>query len=107
VTLRAAKASDIGDPAEPRSLAEAVMALRKRAGSHDKLAAQLSTSRQRVIDWEKGTSWPSARYREKLRELGVPERLLIRPTTLDELAARARQIVGELAALRVEIRKLQ
>lgn len=39
--------------------------LRKKTGSHDKLAALLGTTRQTVIGWEKGAQ-PGARYRAKL-----------------------------------------
>lgn len=39
--------------------------LRKREGSHDKLAAKLGTTRQTVIGWEKGAQ-PNRDYRAKL-----------------------------------------
>lgn len=46
--------------------------LRRKAGSHDKLAAQLDTSRQTVIGWEHGAQ-PGKVYRERLAEIsGLP-----------------------------------
>ena len=39
--------------------------LRKKTGSHDKLAARLGTTRQTVIGWEKGAQ-PNKHYRGKL-----------------------------------------
>jgi transcriptional regulator with XRE-family HTH domain len=48
--------------------AERIQVLRARYGSHDKLAAALGTSRQRVIAWQKGAQ-PSVHYREKLASL--------------------------------------
>lgn len=46
--------------------------LRKQAGSHDKLAAKVGTSRQVIIRWEKGQK-PSAESRRRLAEVsGLP-----------------------------------
>lgn len=48
--------------------ADRVRALRAKAGSHDKLAAALGTSRQTVVRWEKGAA-PSLPYRVRLARL--------------------------------------
>lgn len=46
--------------------------LRKQAGSHDKLAAKVGTTRQVIIRWEKGQK-PSAESRARLAEVsGLP-----------------------------------
>ncbi|MGH3452458.1 MAG: helix-turn-helix transcriptional regulator, partial [Haloechinothrix sp.] len=45
-----------------------VVALRKRFGSHDKLAGVLKTTRQVIIDWEKGRHTPGAESARKLAE---------------------------------------
>lgn len=82
-----------------RSLPEAIIALRKAHGSHDKLAQRLGTSRQTIIRWEKG-SRPDLFYRTQLIELGVPEDLLERRVSQDELDRRLRRVEGELAELR-------
>ena len=42
--------------------------LRRKAGSHDKFAVQLGTSRQTVIGWEHGAQ-PGKVYRERLAEI--------------------------------------
>jgi transcriptional regulator with XRE-family HTH domain len=50
--------------------------LRKQAGSHDKLAAKVGTSRQVIIRWEKGTSKPRAESRRRLASAsGLPASL--------------------------------
>lgn len=59
------------------SLADAIKALRERTGSHDKLAAKLGTSRQRIIAWEAG-GYPRD-FKDKLIALGVPAELFITP----------------------------
>lgn len=73
-------------------LAERVKWLRQQAGSHDKLARKLGTSRQQVINWEKGAE-PKT-YAEKLGEIsGFPaaaftrrgSETLVSETTLDLL----------------------
>jgi transcriptional regulator with XRE-family HTH domain len=47
--------------------------LRKQAGSHDRLAMKLGTTRQVVIRWEKGQNVPSATSRQRLAEAsGLP-----------------------------------
>ena len=85
-----------------KSLPEAIRILREAAGSHDRLAVELGTRRQRVILWEQG-EYPS-RYVEKLKELGVPGRLFSR-VSRDEVEARLREIEAEVAALRDLIRE--
>lgn len=82
------------------SLPEAVLILHRAAGSHDKLAKILGTTRQRIIKWEEG-DYP-ARYAKKLLDLGVPARLFTR-TPRDEIEGRLRRIEAEVAALRREI----
>lgn len=47
--------------------------------SHDRFAAELGTSRQTVINWEKGTA-PTATYRRKLAAYsGEPESAFVYP----------------------------
>lgn len=59
----------MGDNPSPADL---IRQLREEHGSHDKLAAALGTSRQRVIGWEKGQA-PGGEYRDKLAALsGLP-----------------------------------
>lgn len=59
--------------------------LRRREGSHDKLAARLGTNRQTVIGWEKG-SQPNRRYRSLLAEVsGFPEELWQRTPAEQEI----------------------
>lgn len=54
-------------------LAERIRYLRVQAGSHDKLAAKLETSRQVIIGWEKGENRPGPRFRQALADLaGCP-----------------------------------
>lgn len=93
------------DLSNAASLPEAIVMLRKAAGSHDKLAARLGTNRQTVIAWEKG-SWPKS-YVDKLREEGVPEQFLTRSVSREDLDERVRQLEAELAALRQEISRLR
>lgn len=57
------------------TLAGEIIRLRKEAGSHDKFAALLGTSRVTVIRWEQG-AYPSARYRKLLAARGVSPALL-------------------------------
>lgn len=105
VTLRVARSDAERGLDEATSLPEAIKILRKQAGSHDKLAAELGTNRQAIIAWEKGR-WPKT-FLGKLRDRGVPDALLTPPSNLDELDDRARQIEAELVALREEIGKLR
>lgn len=79
------------------SLGEAVTVLRVAAGSHDKLAAALGTSRQRVIAWESG-AYPRA-FVSQLRDLGVPDRLLDRLSRI-EVEKRLRQVEADVAEIR-------
>jgi transcriptional regulator with XRE-family HTH domain len=82
---------------DAESLPVAIRILRIAAGSHDKLAAELGTSRQSIIAWEKGR-FPED-YVAQLRDLGVPARLLTR-VSRDEVEARLRAVEAEVAALR-------
>ena len=51
--------------------------LRKKIGSHDKMAAKLKTSRQTVIGWEHGAE--PKRYADKLAEIsGFPREAWLR-----------------------------
>lgn len=106
------------------SLAEEIERLRKAAGSHDKFAAQLGTSRQTVIGWEKGR-WPRD-YVSKLVAAGIPAELFEeearrsverRLDALEEQAKRRSQIAQDALAatkalqkqlkqLQTEVRKL-
>lgn len=49
-------------------LSKRIEALRRQAGSHDKLAAELGTTRQTIINWEKRNAQPSSVYRQKLAD---------------------------------------
>lgn len=87
------------------SAADLVRSLRVQAGSHDKLAKKLGTSRQRVIDWEKGAT-PSAAYAQKLSDLsGLPMERFRPPSRngghpASRLAAIADQVAGNTDAIR-------
>lgn len=80
-------------------LTERIKALRLQAGSHDKFAAQLNTSRQVVIGWEKGAQ-PGERYRDKLAALsGYPADAFLRSAEAQEIqtiADRVRYLEGLL-----------
>lgn len=80
-----------------KTLAEAIVIAREAAGSHDKFARLLGTTRQTVIAWEKGT-FPE-RYVQQLIAVGVPARLL---TALDRTAIekRLRRVEAEVASIR-------
>lgn len=84
-----------------KTLAEAIRIAREAAGSHDKLAKMLSTSRQTVIGWETGT-FPTRRYREGLARLGVPARFFVTVDKTD-VERRLRWVEAEVAAIRKEI----
>jgi transcriptional regulator with XRE-family HTH domain len=50
--------------------------LRKQAGSHDRLATRVGTTRQVIIRWEKGQNSPSATSRQRLANYsGLPSGL--------------------------------
>lgn len=87
----------MSEPTQADTLPAAIKELRHRAGSHDKLAAELGTSRQRVIQWEKGAA-PSARYRAKLEAMGVP-------STLFE--SERGSIEDQLELIRLELREMR
>lgn len=72
-------------------LHERIIWLRKREGSHDKLAARLGTTRQTVIGWEKGTQ-PNRGYREKLAELSGFPAEAYRRTYEDETVVPRREL---------------
>lgn len=80
-----------------KTLVEAITLAREAAGSHDRLATLLGTSRQTVINWEKGT-YPG-KYRDKLIAVGIPARLLV---TVDKTAVekRLRRVEAEVASIR-------
>lgn len=79
-----------------------IKALRKEAGSHDKLAKELGTSRQRVIDWEHG-GYPRD-YVDQLIERGVPPDVIeqARPTS-----SRRAALADEVARLGRAVRDLE
>lgn len=83
-----------------KTLPEAVVLAREAAGSHDKLAAMLGTTRQTVINWEQGV-FP-ARYQDKLIAAGIPARFFV---TVDKTAVekRLRRVEAEVAAIRREL----
>jgi transcriptional regulator with XRE-family HTH domain len=86
----------------PETPAELVRALRRKAGSHDKLAERLGTLRQTVIRWEKGGGI-SEIYAVKLAELsGLPVERFLRAR---QTAAAARD--AELARLQEEVAELR
>lgn len=80
-----------------KTLADAITIARTAAGSHDKLAKRLGTSRQTVINWEQGT-FPD-RYRDKLIAIGIPAKFFV---TVDKTAVekRLRRVEAEVASIR-------
>jgi transcriptional regulator with XRE-family HTH domain len=48
-------------------LHQRIEALRRHAGSHDKLADKLGTTRQTIIGWEQGAQ-PNPHYRQKVAD---------------------------------------
>lgn len=84
-----------------KTLVDAIRIATEAAGSHDKLAAMLGTSRQTIIGWQNGT-FPKPGYRDKLIAVGVPARLLV---TADKTALerRLRRVEAEVAAIRKEL----
>lgn len=73
--------------------------LRKKAGSHDKLAVKLGTTRQTVIGWEKGKQ-PNASYRKKLAVLSkFPADSFLRSGVEREVWALTENRLLELEAL--------
>lgn len=94
------------------SPAHLIRALRQELGSHDTMAAELETSRQTIIRWEKGAE-PSAPYRVKLADLsgrrpdefryGATER---KPATTEQLAAAIAEIAEQLASQTRLLRRL-
>lgn len=86
------------------TLAEAVKILRMWAGSHDKLAGTLGTSRQRVIGWEQGQA-PRAAYRDQLLALGVPARFFVTVSRAD-LEQRLTKVEKEAQEIRVLLEAL-
>ncbi len=83
-----------------KTLVEAIAIAEATAGSADKLARMLGTSRQTVFRWKAGT-FPG-RYRDRLVGLGIPARFFV---TVDKTAVekRLRRVEAELAAIRREI----
>lgn len=81
--------------------------LRKQAGSHDRLATKLGTTRQVVIRWEKGQR-PSASSRARLAEVsGLPAAFFTDGDEDDEEEAELMAaLVGNIRALvRAELSK--
>jgi transcriptional regulator with XRE-family HTH domain len=81
-----------------KTFVDALDIAREAAGSHDKLAALLGTSRQRIFAWEKG-EFPGRAYREKLLHIGIPPRFFV---TTDKTAVekRLRRVEAEVASIR-------
>lgn len=86
------------------SAAELVKLLREQEGSHDKLAARLGTSRQRVIKWEQGGGI-GERYAVKLSEAsGLPKERFRPPPA--ERASRRKSLEEQVAEQAETIRQL-
>lgn len=83
-----------------KTLPEAIGIAVKAAGSHDRLAKQLKTSRQTIINWEKGV-YPS-RYKGALINIGIPARYFVTVDKTD-VERRLRRMEAEIAAIRKEI----
>lgn len=81
-----------------KTLPEAIGILKDAAGSDDKLAADLGTSRKTVISWRKHGVWPET-YLGVLRDRGVPDALLQRATP-EEIERRLRAAEAEILAIR-------
>lgn len=82
-------------------LSERIEALRRQAGSHDKLAAALGTRRGTIIRWEKGAQ-PSDEYVTRLADYtGLPADLFATPVVSVE-----QRLAEALEALRAELATL-
>lgn len=97
-----------GGPLDEMPLRQRIRWLRENGShgklSHDRLAAALGTTRQTVINWEKGTR-PTDRYAAALAEFfGVPVETFRAPAaeavTLHRLADRLEELEAGLEALR-------
>lgn len=92
------------------SVPQRIRWVRKQAGSHDKLAAKLGTSRSLVIRWEQGTHKPSKASRARLAKVtGLPAgffRESVNGSDVDEEDALVEALVGNIRALvRAELAK--
>lgn len=92
------------------TLAEAILRIRKAAGSHDKLAVKVSEltggrkpTRAGLVTWENGTV-PSGNYRDALIALGVKPSLFPTEKKLTHLA-RVEAEVGRLTQALAVARK--
>lgn len=124
--MEAARRPSPDPPFERLSVPQRVRQLRGQL-SHDRFADQLGTSRQTVIEWEKGRRRPGPRYRAKLAELsGYPEEMFEGPQVerlelsvirdvfdraardADDVAARRHEaVMRELASITEHLRILQ
>lgn len=103
----------------PLTLAQAIREARRQAGSHDRLARAVGTTRNTIIQWEKGVR-PREQWWDALAAAGVPYELLsepaAEPSVLDRLAEleailarvenRQRQTRRDIAAIRQDIGSL-
>ena len=103
----------------PLTLAQAIREARRQAGSHDRLARAVGTTRNTIIQWEKGVR-PREQWWAALAAAGVPAELLSEPAeepslqerlarleaTLDRIETRqkgTRQDIGRLAKAVVDL----
>ena len=84
---------------EPESLAQAIIALRKKVGSQDKLAKATGVSERTVKRWEKG-ALPVKKYRSALIELGIDPRYFEESISPAAFRKRLEAVEREIAALR-------
>jgi transcriptional regulator with XRE-family HTH domain len=84
------------------SVPQRIRWLRKQAGSHDKLAAMVGTTRQVVIRWEHGQK-PSAESRQRLaRASGLPVSAFQEDEEEDEEDAELHAALVQLTRLIIE-----
>lgn len=87
------------------TLADAITTLRKRMGSHAKLAEAVGASERQVKRWQKDAV-PGGKHREALIRLGVPAALFLSASTRADLDRRLRAVEGEIASLRSQLQGL-
>lgn len=99
--------SEAVGPGDEESPAQIVRRARGKL-SQDAFADRLGTSRQRVIDWEKGRSGLSDEYAAKIAAIaGVPVEALLRKPPEDPGVAALNQIAGDLTELGGFVRRLE
>lgn len=93
-------------PAHDETPAEIVRRARGKV-SQETFAAQLGTTRQTVIDWEKGRTFPNEENAAKLAALaGVPAATLLRRPAEEPVTVALTQLAGELTELGGFVRQL-